>query len=195
MPIRRRDAGRFCALHSRASAATVHGTTMSDICQEADLSLGAVYNYFDSKAEITHAIAEESRGSLEVLFEALEEDRSAPEVLSEVLLRLGAFVEQPGDAEEGGHRVRVRLWSEALRTSDVRDLLRENQETFVDRFAGVIRDGQVEGTVNEAMVPVALARALIALHQGMVLQAAVAPDEDARSVFDAVGALIREAFP
>lgn len=167
-----------------------HGTTMQDICEEADLSPGAVYNYFDGKADIIRAIAEESRDSLDTLFDAVDREQPVPEVLADLVRRLGAFAERPGDAEAGGHRVRVRLWSEALTAADVRELLRENQSDLVERFAEIIRDGQAEGTVDEEVDPEGLARTLLALYQGMVLQKAVAPDSSAEPVFEAVSALL-----
>jgi AcrR family transcriptional regulator len=170
-----------------------HGTTMQDICDEADLSPGAIYNYFDGKADIIGAIAKESRDSLDTLFAALDQDRSVPQVLSDLMERLGAFVEQPGDAEEGGHRVRVRLWGEALGTSDLNELYRENLTDFIEHVSTMIRDGQEGGTVAQDVDPERLARTLLAFYQGMVLQKALFPDTSVEPVFDAVTALLREA--
>lgn len=171
-----------------------HGTTMQDICEEADLSPGAVYNYFDGKDDIIRAIAEESRDALDALFETIDEEQPAPQVLAALLERLGAFAEQPGDAAEGGHRVRVRLWGEALNTSDVRDAFRENVDHFTGRVAGIVREGQEKGTISSDVDPEGLARALLAFHQGTVLQKAVAsPDSSVDPVFDAMHALLRGA--
>ncbi len=170
-----------------------HATTMQDICDEADLSPGAVYNYFDGKANIIRAIADESRDSLDILFDSVDKGQPAPQVLAALVERLGAFAEQPGDAAEGGHRVRVRLWGEALSASEVREVLRENQADFVETIAAIIREGRVEGEFNEDMDPEALARALLAFHQGMVLQKAVSPGASVEPVFDAVRRLLRGA--
>lgn len=170
-----------------------HATTMQDICDEADLSPGAVYNYFDGKANIIRAIADESRDSLDILFDSVDKGQPAPQVLAAIVERLGAFAEQPGDAAEGGHRVRVRLWGEALSASEVREVLRENQADFVETIAAIIREGRVEGEFNEDMDPEALARALLAFHQGMVLQKAVSPGASVEPVFDAVRRLLRGA--
>ena len=170
-----------------------HATTMQDICDEADLSPGAVYNYFDGKADIIRAIAEESRDSLDALFGTVDEEHPAPQVLAALLERLGAFAEQPGDAAEGGHRVRVRLWGEALSASEIHEVLQENQADFIERFAELIRGGQAEGTIGEDADPEALARALLAFHQGMVLQKAVSPNTSVEPVFDAVRTLLRGA--
>lgn len=170
-----------------------HGTTVQDICEEADLSPGAVYNYFDGKADIIRAIAEESRDSLDALFDAVDQEQPASQVLADLAERIGEFVEQPGDAEAGGHRVRVRLWGEALSATEVHELLRENQNDFVERFAGIIREGQAEGSFDPDRDPEALARALLGLHQGLVLQKAISPEASVEPVFDAVGTLLREA--
>lgn len=171
----------------------VHGTSMQDICEEADLSPGAVYNYFDGKADIIRAIAEESRGSLDTLFDSVDGEQSAPQQLVDVMERLGAFVDQPGDAEAGGHRVRVRLWGEALSASEVHELLRENLADFRERVAEIVREGQDEGTFRQDVNPEELARALLAFHQGMVLQKAIAPATSVEPVFEAVSTLLCEA--
>jgi len=170
-----------------------HGTTMKDICEEADLSPGAVYNYFGGKADIIRAIAAESRDSLDILFDSVDEGQPVPQMLSDLIQRLGAFVKQPGDAEEGGHRVRVRLWGEALNTSDVRKPFRENLDDFTRRVAGIIRKGQDDGTIRADVDAEALARALMALHQGMVLQKAISPKASVTPVFEAMSSLIRDA--
>ena len=169
-----------------------HGTTMQDICEEADLSPGAVYNYFDGKADIIRAIAEESRGSLNLLFDAVDQDQSAPQVLADLMERLGAFVEQPGDAEEGGHRVRVRLWGEALSASEVREPFQTNLDDLIERFAEIVREGQETGVLTPDLDPEGLARALLAFHQGMVLQKALSPDASVESPFNAVSTLLKE---
>ena len=170
-----------------------HATTMQDICGEADLSPGAVYNYFDSKADIIRAIAAESRDSLDALFDSIDEDQPAPQVLAALVERLGAFAEQPGDAAAGGHRVRVRLWGEALSASEIHEVLAENQADFVETIAAIIRDGQAEGTFDPEADPEALARALLAFHQGMVLQKAVSPDTSVEPAFDTFSTLLHEA--
>ena len=168
-----------------------HATTMQDICDEADLSPGAVYNYFDGKADIIHAIAAESRDSLDALFGSIDEEQSAPQVLAALVERLGTFVEKPGDAAAGGHRVRVRLWGEALSADEVREVLAENQANFVETIAAIIRDGQAEGTFDADVDPEALARVLMAFHQGMVLQKALSPDTSVEPAFEEFRALLR----
>lgn len=168
-----------------------HGTTIQDICDEADLSPGAVYNYFDGKADIIRAIAGESSNSLDDLFESIDEKQPVPQVLAALVERLGAFTEQPGDAAAGGHRVRVRLWGEALSASKVREVLEENQVDFVETIAGIIREGRAEGTFDLDVDPEALARALLAFHQGMVLQKAVSPNTSVEPVFDTFRSLLR----
>lgn len=171
----------------------IHGTTMQDVCEEADLSAGAVYNYFEGKADIVQALANESRGSLDTLFDRLDRDQSAPEVIAGLLERLGDFVEEPGDSEGGGHRVRVRLWGEALSATDVKEPFQENLADVIERIAKVIRNGQQDETIAQDVDPEAVARAVLAFHHGMVLQKALSPDMSVEAVFNEIGALVREA--
>jgi hypothetical protein len=113
-------------------------------------------------------------------------------VLAALVERLGAFVEKPGDAAAGGHRVRVRLWGEALSADEVRAVLAENQANFVETIAAIIRDGQAEGTFDADADPEALARVLMAFHQGMVLQKALSPDTSVQPAFEEFRALLRD---
>jgi AcrR family transcriptional regulator len=169
-----------------------HATTMQDICDEAELSPGAVYNYFDGKADIIRAIAAESRDSLDALFDSIDEDQPAPQVLAALVERLGAFVEKPGDAAAGGHRVRVRLWGEALSASEIHEVLEANMADFIETVAAIIREGQAEGEFDEDVNPEALARVLMAFHQGMVLQKALSPDTSVQPAFEEFRALLRD---
>ena len=170
-----------------------HGTTMKDICEEADLSPGAVYNYFDGKDDIIRAHAEGSQDSLDALSEGIDRDQPAPQVLADFVERLGAFVEQPGDAEAGGHQARVRLWGEALSVPEIHELLENNQNDFVDHVAEMVREGQDDGTIRADLDAEAFARALMAFHQGMVLQKAVSPETSAMPVFEVMKSLIHDA--
>jgi AcrR family transcriptional regulator len=165
---------------------------MQDICDEAELSPGAVYNYFDGKADIIRAIAAESRDSLDALFDSIDEDQPAPQVLAALVERLGAFVEKPGDAAAGGHRVRVRLWGEALSASEIHEVLEANMADFIETVAAIIREGQAEGEFDEDVNPEALARVLMAFHQGMVLQKALSPDTSVQPAFEEFRALLRD---
>lgn len=169
-----------------------HGTTMQNICDEADLSPGAVYNYFDGKADLIRAISDESRNSLDALVDSVDERQPAPQVLAALVEQLGAFAEQPGDAAAGGHRVRVRLWGEALSADKVRTVLEQNQADFVETIAAIIRQGQTNGTFAPDVDPEALARAILAFHQGMVLQKAISPDTSVQPAFEEFRALLRD---
>jgi AcrR family transcriptional regulator len=170
-------------------------TTMRDICAEAELSSGAVYNYFDSKDDIIRALAEESRGSAATLFDRVDRDQPALQVLTALVRALGAFAEEPDDQASGGHRVRVRLWSEALREPTVQAVHRENWSDLAERLADVIRQGQQQGALADHWAPEALARVLVAFYQGMVLQKAIAPDRDTTPAFETLTALLQKGAP
>lgn len=167
----------------------VHQTTMRDICDEADLSTGAVYNYFDGKDEIVEAIARESSQSVDALFEAVDAGQPAPEAVAEVLERLAEVIEQTSATND--HRVQVRLWGEALHESSMREAVRDNQSDLVGRIEAIIERGQRRGEVDPEPEPSALARAVVALYQGSILQKALAPDADGSAPLSAVVSLLR----
>src|SRR3990172_10364785 len=61
-----------------------HQATMQDICDEAQLSPGAVYRYFHSKEEIIEAMCEESARHNSALIEAAKERGDTLAVLDEL---------------------------------------------------------------------------------------------------------------
>lgn len=167
----------------------VHETTMRDICEEAELSSGAVYNYFDGKDDIIRAIAEESRHSADTLFEVVNTEQPAPQALADLIRRLGRFAEDPDDE---GHSVRVRLWSEALRVPAVHEIHQALRADIIERFSDIVRRGQEEGEIAQHWEPEALARMLLAFYQGMVLQKAIMPESDATPVFEVMSTLLHK---
>lgn len=167
----------------------VHQTTMRDICNEADLSTGAVYNYFEGKDEIVEAIARESSQSVDALFEAVDVEQPAPEVIAEVLERLSEVIEQTSATND--HRVQVRLWGEALHEPSMREAVCDNQSDLVGRIETIVKRGQRRGEVDPEPEPSALSRAVVALYQGSILQKALDPDADGSAPLSAVVSLLR----
>lgn len=172
----------------------VHQTTMRDICDEANLSTGAVYNYFEGKDDIVEAIARESSQSVDALFEAVDTDQPAPEAIAEVLERLSEVIEQTSATND--HRVQVRLWGEALHESSahdasMREAVLEYQFDLVGRIETIVKRGQDRGEVDPGPEASALARAVVALYQGSILQKALDPDADGSAPLSAVVSLLR----
>lgn len=177
-----------------------HRTSMQDIVRESGISAGLVYRYFTSKDEVIAAIVGE-----------WHEHRTR--------LLTGAAPESPAAAGGGGHplpaylamlraiaapeaaddlRLGVQVWAEALRSPAIGELTRGGVDRFRKLAAGAIREAEREGGLPAGVEPDALARVLIAIYQGLMLQTAWdgAVDNEAfvRAVAELVGALTGPAL-
>jgi AcrR family transcriptional regulator len=164
-----------------------HRTTMQDIVKESELSPGAIYGYFESKEALVEAVAAE-RHHLErsLLTKALKSD--------DPIAGMTTFVEQYFDwlrdaKQRRTRRVAVQVWAEALHDPRMRasvDAGLAPLPAIVRAIRSAKRRKRLPSTVN----PEGLARVLIALIQGFVLQQAWQPDVDIDGYRDTVLAMV-----
>jgi len=146
-----------------------HRATMQDICREAGLSAGAVYRYFSSKDELIEAIADE-RHAREAGFmgQALEVGGA------EGLRALGrASFSSLADADERRRRqLGVQVWAEAVLNPAIRKLIMDGIDRGRTVTAQLVRDAQERGELAPGLDPDSVARVLLAMFQGFILQQA-----------------------
>ena len=149
-----------------------HRTSMQDIYAQSGLSAGAVYGYFESKDQIIEAIAgEASRLAQAVAASApLDGDGSVDELYGMFEAFLGGFEHFDLAQVEERIRMALQIWTEALRNPRGWALQRENVEGVRGAFAKMVERGQASGQLDPELEPDAVARAMIALFQGLVLQ-------------------------
>jgi AcrR family transcriptional regulator len=153
-----------------------HRATMQHIVAEARLSPGAIYRYFRSKEEIVETLARERHEEERtLLLRALASEdplRALRDLAREFLGRLA----DPAEREE--RRVGIQVWAEALRHPRILRIVRRGIDEPRALLASLVAKAQARGEVPKALDPDAAARALIALFQGFVLQAAWDPRAD-----------------
>jgi AcrR family transcriptional regulator len=110
-----------------------HQTTMQDISVEAQISVGLIYRYFDSKEAVISAMAGEH---LEDLRTVLDQARGAASLFA----ALEIFFTCPCDDQPAHVQVSfvLDLFAEAARNPHVAGLLREVVEFEIDGVAGLI---------------------------------------------------------
>jgi AcrR family transcriptional regulator len=166
-----------------------HQTTMADIVRESGLSQGTLYLYFKSKDDLIAAIAE-GRHQREAALNAQAEGAQSPLQGILLLCRLYASrLSEPANAD--GLRVSLQGWAEALRNERVQTGVLEGVRLARSALVRVIRRGQKQGMFRKKLDAAAVARVLIAIFQGFVLQAAWEPGQDLESCF----AMIEELVP
>ncbi len=144
--------------------------TVDEVCEEAGVSKGAFYGYFDQKEDLLIALLEDDAKRIAALLEEVSGSRIVGVERLRRLVR--AMLEQGEDPAR--LQVRADLWAEMSANPSIRD-----------RFAEVMRDRRIalrtlieESIRREDLVSIpanALAAILLALGDGLMLHAGLDP--------------------
>lgn len=169
-----------------------HQTSMRDICQEADLSAGAVYNYFDGKEDLLRAVAVAGEQSMRSLFEGDgDPENGGLGALLEAFSQITRHMDESPEVRQS-LRFDVALWAEAPHAPDVREVLLENTKSAADLFTERIRAGQERGEIRADLNAEAVARLLLSFYQGLAVQKTLAPDSvNAQAIFSVMSNALR----
>ena len=155
-----------------------HATSMRDIYRECGLSAGAVYNHFASKEEIVRALSEARLREAQARREALELIEDPIEAMR--LLAAGTREEL---VREQDLLMDLQLAGEALRDESIAEVSRRTFDATLQTVVGLLGRAQKSGHLDASLDVDALARLLIGVFQGVVVQTAIgAPRERERHV-------------
>jgi len=155
-----------------------HATSMRDIYRECGLSAGAVYNHFASKEEIVRALSETRLRDAQARREALELIEDPIEAMR--LLAAGTREEL---VREQDLLMDLQLAGEALRDESIAEVSRHTFDATLQTVVGLLGRAQRTGHLDASLDVDALARLLIGVFQGVVVQTAIgAPPERERHV-------------
>jgi AcrR family transcriptional regulator len=169
-----------------------HGTTMPAIAAEADVSVGLLYRYFDSKEELYLAMCEAvTQAQLDDL--AVQMSR-----ISDPSERLAAAVRTYIEslAAEGWGAIVTAGWAEAEMKPALRDLLRRRCDQVRAFAAMFLREGIAAGEVEPTLDVEEFTLAATMLMDGVIAHQAEAgerfdPDLVERSVIGMLGSILR----
>ena len=165
-----------------------HRTSMQDVVRRARLSPGAIYRYFASKDDIIEAIAAERHARELATIVAAGGVGGAGPALATLARALFAPL---GDADERARRrVGVQVWAEALRDPRIHALVRRGVDEPRKLLARLVRDAQRRRELPAGLDADAVARVMIALFQGFVLQQAWDPAVRVEPYLAVVAALV-----
>ncbi len=137
--------------------------TMRDICKEANLSVGAVYNYFRSKDDIIAASVEEDQRQIaEMISSAAEADPEDP--LANLIRVFLPHANEPEVARDAV--VTFDLCSQSSRDPEIAEIFCKMLDVALDHLAEPVKRQQERGVFNAELDPHAVATVLIALYQG-----------------------------
>jgi AcrR family transcriptional regulator len=164
-----------------------HGATMQEIADEAGLSAGALYRYFDGKERLVEALAAWGREQKRDALQELSPGRGSDGVARLVEAML-AILSSDGATEAS--QLDVRLWGEALGQPRLRRLAKRELQGLINPIAGYLRGEVAAGRIRSAVDPDALARAIVALLMGLELQRAFDPSIETSRISSAVAVLL-----
>jgi AcrR family transcriptional regulator len=172
-----------------------HGATMKDIIQASGLSAGAIYNYFSSKGDIIEAIALERHASENALLVGAMPESDKPVDLHELARAFfGTFA---GSEHLEERRVGVEVWAEALRNPDVLETVLQGVDVPRHLLARIITECQEREELPAKLDPEGLARVMVAIFQGFILQQAWDPETDSEQYLATVDVILAalSAYP
>ncbi len=161
-----------------------HQTTMKDIFVASGLSAGAVYNYFAGKDEIIDAIALDRHARENALLQHGSVGADLAVGLRE--LAVGFFSGFASDEYRKMRRVGIEVWAEALRNPQVLKTVRRGVDEPVELLSRLVSELQQRGEIDRGVDPEGMARVMVAIFQGFVLQQAWDPGIDAECYLSAV---------
>jgi TetR/AcrR family transcriptional regulator, transcriptional repressor of aconitase len=157
---------------------------MQDLVREAGMSSGAVYRYFASKDAMIVAIAEDNLDQIvEIVRESVARGADIGAALA-AALEFGSS----RHADDGFAAIALVVWSEALRNPALAARLRESLDAAGAALADAARASAPTGT---KLAPDVLAKTLLCLLPGYLLQVAIRDADAVAPIPDAV----RELFP
>ena len=163
-----------------------HRATMQDIIREAGLSSGAIYRYFSSKEEIIEAIADERHARERALIAAARDEADIEQGLHALAK---TFFGSLADADERSRRrLGIQIWAEALRNPRMLRIVRRGVDEPRVMFAGLVREAQERGEFPSGLDPDAVARLVLSLFFGFVLQQAWDPEAELDPYVDVIEA-------
>ena len=143
-----------------------HPTTMNDISVEAQISVGLIYRYFESKDAVITFMAQAHMDDLRAL---LEEARRAPSLFEALaLVSICHCEEQP----EPIHAAFVAdLFAEAARNEQVRVLVRDVTQFFIESLTDLIGRSDESRTSPPGLSPRTAAEIIVDTMRGMMIRA------------------------
>jgi AcrR family transcriptional regulator len=142
-----------------------HQTTMNDIGAEAQISVGLIYRYFESKDAVIAFMASEH---MEDLRQMLEQARRAPKLFDALEIVFTCHCEEQPEHVQASFV--MDLFAEAARNEHVRGLLRDVTEFFTESVAQLIASSDEARDTPRSVRPREAAELIIDAAHGMMIR-------------------------
>lgn len=167
-----------------------HKTTMQDIYEATNLSPGAVYNYFHSKKEIVTAAAEQGqRQTTDAIKSFATESNNA---LGNVVHMFLSTIKDDDTLRSAS--ANLELFAEAGRNHQIAEPVGKNMDAILTQIMEMVKHKQKDGVFSNLLDPLAVARVLIALYYGLVIQRVLDLSMDVDAYISVCDAIIEGSF-
>jgi TetR/AcrR family transcriptional repressor of uid operon len=153
-----------------------HGTSMQEICAEAQMSPGGLYRYFPSKEAIIAGIAEQDRADVAEKFQAIVE---APDFFTALAAAARHYI-----VEESMEEVclQTEVKAESRRNPEIAKIYASVEQEVKTGMLNVLRSAVARGDIPPGVDLEIAATMLMALVDGLYWRRAVDPEFNAETV-------------
>lgn len=145
-------------------------TSMNDICKHAGVSKGSFYHYFETKQVLFLTLMEKWSGS--VMQTVLSEPVPTRSNLKDVLVDLPYQFNEAFASIPKGFPMLVDFWRQAMADPAIWKMAVEPYRYFTGFFMRLVETGKSDGSIRKDVESENLARLLIAVAMGYMLEAA-----------------------
>ena len=163
-----------------------HQTSMKDICTEAGMSAGNLYRYFDDKEAIIEAFATQELTWLRAAIGELPAVEGLVDAIVDTVVWTAATMMQDGKAE-----LTAELFAEAGRNPKINAIYVKFNRQLVEEIVVALRTSIGNGIITPIISETQIARILIALVDGLVMQKIINPELDPAPLRPGVEATVR----
>ena len=166
-----------------------HQTSIRDIIHQSGLSAGCIYGHFATKEELIQASGER-RHSRDAALRASDDETMDPIATLRAIAGNYLIDLQTKDGLRT-RRVGLQLWAEAVRSKEVHAQVTAGVDAPVLAITRLLQRGQRLGSISERIDPAIIARTIVAMFQGFVLQRVWGERFEAPAALQGFEALLR----
>ncbi|MCP4934675.1 MAG: TetR/AcrR family transcriptional regulator [bacterium] len=166
-----------------------HNTTMQDICQQAGMSAGNIYRYFDSKEVIIEAFAADE---LQWMSTAINDVPSSPDMLQAIVdtVYWTATTLMENDKSE----LIAELFAEAGRNPRINAIYTKFNKQLTQQACGMLQELEDNDLLRCQHDKQLITRILISLVDGLVVNEIVCPDFDMTNMRPVIETMVTSLF-